>query len=149
MQTDKVSYVDIEINHRPIFKDIESLVELLSIREDAIVKYVCTTSVTEYDCVAYDIFYRETPNPTYQNRYFGLTRDKGVIYINNADNVESLLFGMIEVGGELHYSQHRHDYNCVGNIAIDGGRAYTRLVGDTSVLPKHTLRIKDGEFIYG
>ncbi len=61
--------------------------------------------------------------------------------ITNADIIESLEFGMIEVDGKYHYSQSHHDYKVIGDKMIDGGRAYIRSSG--SAISMHT---KNGKF---
>jgi len=61
--------------------------------------------------------------------------------ITNADIVESFEFGMIEVDGKYYYSQSHHDYKVVGDKMIDGGRAYIKSSGGTTV-----MRIIDGKF---
>jgi hypothetical protein len=137
------------IKHRPIF-NTERVCKLYSEKDGVPVTYVCTTALGD-GTQAVDVFYRETPHPEFGNRYFGLfyvdrysTWEE--ISITNADRVEDLTFDMIEVDGQWHYSQHRHDFYSVGGTSIDGGRAYIRLVGDINV-PRTTLKVWDGEFV--
>jgi hypothetical protein len=61
--------------------------------------------------------------------------------ITNADVIESFEFGMIEHDGKYYYSQSHHDYKVVGNKMIDGGRAYIKSSGGTTV-----MRITNGKF---
>jgi hypothetical protein len=62
--------------------------------------------------------------------------------ITNADVVESLEFGMIEVDGKYYYSQSHHDYKSFADGEfIDGGRAYIRSSGGAI-----TTHIKNGKF---
>ena len=137
------------IKHRPIF-NTERVCKLYSEKDGVPVTYVCTTALGD-GTQAVDVFYRETPHPEFGNRYFGLfyvdrysTWEE--ISITNADRVEDLTFDMIEVDGQWHYSQHRHDFYSVGGTSIDGGRAYIRLVGDINV-PRTTLKVWNGEFV--
>lgn len=139
------------IVHRPIF-DREKVIEHYSGKDGVPVKYVCTSAL-EDEARAMDIFYRDTPHPDFGNRYFGLyfrstgsLDEQRQLCITNADKIEDAEFGMVEVDGQLHYSQHRHDYYSVGNVAVDGGRAYFRRSGDLSV-PTKFLKVKDGEFV--
>lgn len=76
------------------------------------------------------VFYTEEPHPEGSN-YFGIYTDyMGTVYITNAITAtEGEYVGMI-VGEEVHYSHYRHDYRQVNGKAIDGGRDYTRLVGE-------------------
>ena len=117
------------INHENLF-DIEKVTEHYTEKDGVPVQYVCTTDLTASD-VPVDVYYRETPHPEFGNHYFGLYRDyhSGHMMITNADIVEELEFGMIEVDGKYYYSQSHHDYKVVGDKMIDGGRAYTRSNG--------------------
>jgi len=133
------------IKHRPHF-DTDKAARLYSEKDGAPVKYVCTSSATGQGAESGDIFYRETPHPEFGNRYFILFRKAGGIYIGNADSIEKLDFYMVDVDGELHYSQHRHDYNVVNDTAIDGGRAYLRRSGNLTY-PVKRLNIVDGNFV--
>lgn len=137
------------VKHRPIV-DIYKATKLYSKKDGVPISYVCTTALNN-GTEASDIFYRETPHPEFGNRYFGLVTkysliDGSSVYIHNADKIEDLEFGMVEVNGEYHYSQHRWHCNYVGPVAIDGGRAYTKLMGDLST-PVVTFKVKDGQFI--
>jgi hypothetical protein len=138
------------IQHRPIF-DREKIIEHYSGKDGVPVKYVCTSALGD-EARAMDIFYRNTPHPEFGNRYFGLyfrstgpLDEQRQLCITNADRIEDLTFDMIEVNGQWHYSQHRHDFHSVGDVAIDGGRAYIRLVGDINV-PRATLKVVNGQF---
>lgn len=134
-----------KINHDPIF--ISEEVEKFYTEKDGVeVKYVCTTALRN-DTVPVDVFYRATPHPEFGNHYFGLYPNpfnEGLL-ICNADAVEDYEFGMVEHNGVWFYSTHRHDYRPVGinEGAIDGGRAYIRVVGD---LVPHTYKVKNGKF---
>lgn len=136
-----------KINHRPILDTARVIAEYQK-RDGVPIKYVCTTALN-HGSLAADIFFRDTPHPTFGNRYFGLYRnqyaDNTVIEITNADCIEQLMFNMVEVNGQYHYSQHRHDYNEVEDIAIDGGRAYFKLTGNLNH-DRMTFIVRDGKF---
>ena len=138
------------IHHRSLFETQKVCVHY-SEKDGVPVTYVCTTALGN-GTQAMDVFYRETPHPEFGNHYFGLYfRSTGVLdeqrqlCITNADRVEDLTFVMIEVNGQWHYSQHRHDFYSVGGTSIDGGREYIRLVGDINV-PRATLKVVNGQF---
>lgn len=133
------------IHHRPLL-DVDVIIAHYSEKDGVPVSYVCTSAPNEYADYAVDVFYRETPHPVYGNRYFGLYRTNAQVYITNLDNIEGLYFNCIEVEGQWHYSQHRHDCHFVGDVAIDGGRSYNRYVGNMDH-PKKCFVIKDGVFI--
>lgn len=132
------------IHHRPIF-DVEKAARLYSEKDGVEVKYVCTSALGS-EAQAMDIFYRATPHPEFGNRYFGLYHSSRGIMITNADKIEEAEFGMKEVDGKWHYSQHRHDFYTVGDVSLDGGRAYFRVVGNVN-LPTKFLQVKNGEFV--
>lgn len=139
-----------KIKHRPIF-DTAKVENHYSEKDGVPVKYVCT-SAPNMGTSSADIFYRETPHPEFGNRYFGLYMnpfaDDAQIMITNADKIEDLDFDMVEVDGELHYSQNRWDYYHVSeDLAIDGGRAYFKIAGDVRNAKVVRLRVKDGEFV--
>lgn len=138
------------IQHRPIF-DTDKVCKHYSEKDGIPIKYVCTSALG-HEAQAMDIFYRETPHPVFGNRYFGLFWHSlhfelpAELMITNADKIEDAEFGMVEVDGGLHYSQHRHDFYSVGDVAVDGGRSYFKRVGDLSV-PTKWLKVKNGEFV--
>ena len=139
----------VSIHHRPIL-DTKRVCELYSAKDGVLVTYVCTSALGD-EAQAMDIFYRETPHPEFGNRYFGLYHNPsfssdGTIMVTNADKIESVEFGMKEHDGEWHYSQHRHDFYTVGDVSLDGGRAYFRCVGNVNS-PTKWFEIKDGEFV--
>lgn len=129
------------IQHEPLF-DTAKIEEIYGRKDGCEVRYVCTSDLNASD-VPCDIFYRAEPHPDYGNRYFGLYWDsiRDCLMITNADIVESLEFGMIEVDSKYYYSQSHHDYKVVGDKMIDGGRAYIRSSGGTT-----SMRIKSGKF---
>ena len=118
------------IKHFP-FTHTDKVIEYYSEKDGVPIKYVCTTDLDSTDNPA-DIFYRETPHPKFGNRYFSIRPyHDDTLFIGNADDVETLSFGMVEDDdGNLQYSQYHHDYKSFqnGNM-IDGGRSYTRASG--------------------
>lgn len=140
----------VDIHHRPIF-DTKRAEKHYSYLDGVPIKYVCTSALGD-EAFAMDIFYRETPHPEFGNRYFGLYWHRlhfelpAQVMITNADKIEEAEFGMKEHNGEWHYSQHRHDFYTVGNVSLDGGRAYFRVVGDVNK-PTKFFQVKDGEFV--
>ena len=135
------------IQHEPLF-DTAKVEKTYSEKDGVEVKYVCTTAIQEHAEFAADVFYRATPHPEFGNRYFGLYtnhfhQDNPTVMITNADTIESLEFGMIEVEGKYYYSQHRHDYKVIEGKMIDGGRAYIR----SGAHDVDVFKIQDGEFV--
>lgn len=133
------------IYHRPIL-DTETIIKHYSEKDGVGIKYICTSAPNAYADYAADIFYRETPHPEFGNRYFGLYM-AGNLMITNADMIENLDFDMLEVNGDYHYSQHRHDfYYPVPDTFIDGGRSYLRCGGNLT-RPVVRFKVKDGKFV--
>ena len=130
------------INHEPLF-DTAKVEKIYSEKDGVDVKYVCTTDLKASD-VPVDVFYRPTPHPQFGNRYFGIYYDhvRDCTMITNADIVESLEFGMIEVDGKYYYSQSHHDYKVIEGKMIDGGRAYIRSSGGCDSV----MRVINGKF---
>lgn len=130
------------IKHEPLF-DTKKIADHYTEKDGVDITYVCTSALGS-EAFAMDIFYRETPHPTFGNRYFGMFRNPhtGLLMITNADKIEDAEFGMIQdVNGDLHYSAHRHDYKVISEKMIDGGRAYVKT--NTQVIG---MRVKNGEF---
>lgn len=139
----------VNIAHRPLL-DTKRVEELYTHKDGVPVTYVCTSALGD-ESQAMDIFYRETPHPEFGNRYFGLYRNQhfasdGTVMIANADKIEDAEFGMKEHNSEWHYSQHRHDFYTIGDVSLDGGRAYFRCVGNVNS-PSKFFKVKDGEFV--
>ena len=137
------------IHHRPVL-NTKRVCEMYSAKDGVPVTYVCTSALSA-ESQAMDIFYRETPHPEFGNRYFGLFYiDKYSTWeelrICNADKIEDAEFGMKEYNGEWHYSQHRHDFYTIGDVSLDGGRAYFRCVGNVST-PTKWFKVNNGEFV--
>ena len=134
------------IKHHPHF-DTMIISEHYSNKDKVPLEYVCTSAPNKHADYAADIFYRETPHPEYGNRYLGVYRNgDNQIMITNCDMIEDLSFSMVEGVAGWEYSQHRHDYRNVGSVSIDGGRSYTRLVGDIHA-PVKVMKVKDGKFV--
>src|SRR6056300_1205695 len=139
------------IKHEPLF-DTQKVCEHYTEKDGVPITYVCTSALG-YEAYAADIFYRETPHPEFGNHYFGMyfrstgpKEEQRQLLITNADMIEDLEFGMKEHNGEWHYSQHRHDFYTIGDVSLDGGRAYFRCVGNVRT-PKKFFTVKDGEFV--
>ena len=115
-----------KVNHTS-FLDTEKVARMFSERDGVAVQYVCTSALDSGNR-CYDIFYRDTPHPEYGNKYFGLVKENGTVYITNADAIEGLEIAcVLNDEGDYEYSRFRHDFKMFDNgNMIDGGRAYTR-----------------------
>lgn len=140
--------IEMNIKHNPIF-DTDKIIAHYEKKDGVPITYVCTSALN-HGTLATDVFYRETPHPEFGNRYFALYMNgENQIMITNADCIEDLEFTMVDVDGELHYSQHRHDFRTIGSISIDGGRAYNRILFNGERPKRNSLKVKDGKFVQG
>jgi hypothetical protein len=100
------------------------------------------------------IFYQPNPNLSLGHthyygifvRFISLHSDEGELYITSGDSAFSEnIAGMIADDGEVIYSCYRHDYHTSTDksVSIDGGRDYTRIVGNPNRMC--TLVMKDGK----
>jgi len=132
------------IKHFPV-TNTDRVVKYYSKKDGVPIKYVCTTDFRLSDSPV-DIFYRETPNPKFGNKYFGFgpNHNSADYIIFDADKIEDFAFGMVEDDdGDLQYSQYHHDYKSFDNgNMIDGGRNYNRYSGKL-----HTYIVRDGNMI--
>jgi hypothetical protein len=91
------------------------------------------------------VFYQpETKSPDHSN-YFGMfVSTGGAVMICDASSTVGIPIQGVESGGEIVYSRYRHDYRQTsdGMVAIDGGRDYTKVIGQGKQV---TLVIEDGE----
>jgi len=131
------------IKHFPI-TNTDKVIELYSAKDNVPVTYVCTTDL-HYTDAPEDIFYRETPHPTFGNRYFSIRVYGGNVYILNADAIEDCTFGLVEDDdGDLQYSQFRHECKVFDNgNMIDGGREYIR----SSYTGVHIYVVRNGKMV--
>ncbi len=64
--------------------------------------------------------------------------------------LDQVIEGLLLPSGDVIYSRHRHDYFERESVAIDGGRSYTRIVGDSSLYRLVTIRVTEkGEITIG
>lgn len=88
------------------------------------------------------VFYQETPPQPDYSHYFAIRIREGHAYImSGASAVAEPIEAIVARNGEVVYSRCRWDYRTSkdGSVSIDGGRDYTRLVGDASINAKRVL----------
>jgi hypothetical protein len=82
------------------------------------------------------LYHQETPpDPSYGNYFAMFVRD-GKAFITSGRDIKKDELVALNVGGEFLYSRERHDFRKAKScdIWIDGGAAYTRIVGDLSLV---------------
>ena len=132
------------VKHPTPVTNIEAAIRIYSEKDGVPIQYVMTTE--KAGSQVYDIFYRSdgSAHPEFGNRYFGITQSGGLGFIGNADWIEDQDITLGKYGDSWVYSHHVHDFVSVDDGAIDGGRQYTRIVGDPET---KVVRVKDGEFV--
>lgn len=77
------------------------------------------------------VFYQPNPKPGHSN-WFAVYRDyMNRFYVTKADATVAVPVTALKVSEEEYiYSHHRHHFLGRDGIAIDGGRDYTRIVGN-------------------
>lgn len=114
---------------------------------------------TEHNGIPVSVFWTDVKHPAGSNffaLYYTTTKEspnKQVLMITNGDfildqKITGLLLpngGQVSKGNEpasqadyVIYSRHRHDMFWHGDVAIDGGREYTRVVGNVNY-PRVTI----------
>lgn len=86
------------------------------------------------------IFYTDVPHPKGSN-YFALYVDESDRFMitNGISAIEP--FSGIQIDENVYYSRYCHDYRDCGPVAIDGGRDYTKLVGDMKAGKRVTIQV--------
>lgn len=94
--------------------------------------YVCETCVksgNEWVNIPCAIFYTEKAHPE-GSHYFAMYHDMdGSLMITNGISATEPFFG-IQVGEDVVYSRYRHDFRTHGDVSVDGGRDYLKVVGN-------------------
>ena len=97
------------------------------------------------------IFYQ--PNPDLEaghSNYFIIYKSSihGIMITNGLDTVEKLVLNCVsDSNGVFEYSHFNHHYHQVGNVAIDGGRLYTRLIGDIHGANQASFKIEEDKLV--
>ena len=102
-----------------------------------------------------DVFYVENPDTSKgHTNYFGMFYKTitgsltPTIYITDAASCfDDPIVGLQFDDGTIIVSRYRHDFVKYQDIAIDGGRDYTKINGDITKVKQVSITVKDGEFI--
>jgi hypothetical protein len=80
------------------------------------------------------VFWQPNPDTTKgHSHYFGMFVRDGTVYITNASSAfRDPIVGIVADNGEVIFSRSRHDFRSSSDrtVSIDGGRDYTRLIGN-------------------
>jgi len=95
-----------------------------------------------------DVFYQEDPDTEAgHSNYFGLLVKGDQVLITDAKSCFSEPMQGIVEEDVVYVSRYRHDFvQTPSGQAIDGGRDYVKLVGDST--KTITINVKDGEFLF-
>lgn len=80
------------------------------------------------------IFYSEEKHPISNSNYMGVVFKKDKLYLVNGQSAVDGQFIVMEYRGEFFNSVFCHDYLCFDGEGIDGGREYTRIIGNPKLL---------------
>lgn len=114
------------------------------------VKYVCETCIKSNGYWRNHpslIFYSEKAHPEGSN-YLAVSMQNNSLLLSNGISAIEPFTGIEADNGEIIYSRFRHDFRTSSDksVSIDGGRDYTRMLGDTT--PKSvTLQIVKDEVV--
>lgn len=115
-------------------------------------KFVCELSIWGkggWINQAAQIYFQENPPNGYSN-YFALVFQGSSLLITSADSVIGIpIEGVQNSAGEIIYSRFTHDFRSTtnGDVSVDGGLYYTKVVGDIHNAKRVTLTIKNGELV--
>jgi len=100
--------------------------------------------------VPVDVFYVENPDTSKgHTNFFGMFRKGENVLITDASSCFSVpMTGILTKQGEVVVSRFRHDYRGAGDGAIDGGRDYTKLIGEACHMPKIKVTVENGNFVF-
>lgn len=108
-------------------------------------KYVCCIEYMNTIC---ELFYSDEPHPVSQTRYFVLYTSKSKLMIGNGGPLDGSEISAYLTDNKIVYSRFNHDFKQHGNITVDGGPVYSRVLYEEGNLPKSvTLKIIDGKLI--
>ena len=99
-------------------------------------RYVCEYNLTDASGNAYDqpvmLFWNDIPHPQGSN-WMALYSANGDYYVRDGITASRLpIIAYVSDDGQAVFSKHRYDFRSSrdGTISVDGGRDYTRLMGN-------------------
>ena len=103
--------------------------------------FVCETCIRDkhgnWSQMPVQIYWQENPPKGYSNYFAVFTQQddqgKARVYITNGQTAVEDPITAIRHNDQIVFSRYRHDFRCigpVGDVAIDGGRDYTKIVGN-------------------
>jgi len=133
----------LQIIHEPII--LQSSIEKIERTYNC--KYVFTTELKPGNDVPVDVFYSLSKDTGELWQYFAIFvdnfRDKNLIV--NAEHVVDMDISAIVVHNKAYYSRSLQDFNAISDIcAIDGGRSYTRIIGNADRI---NLKVKRDKLV--
>lgn len=94
------------------------------------------------------IFWQETPPVEGYSNYFGIIRQRGVLFITSgASAFKEPIRAAVAKNGEIIYSRWRHDYrgSTDGSVHVDGGRDYYKCSFQSDkYIPASVLLVPEG-----
>ena len=127
-----MSYLDTTPDHYG--KLSQKIIDLISEKHTA--QYVFESQIKDNkgwsDTVGLIFYQAELTDPNHKH-WFAIFQQQGKWMITSAEETVKEPISAIKSGDHYIYSHSRHDFRQGDICAIDGGRDYTRLVGDINV----------------
>jgi hypothetical protein len=139
-----------EINHG---KPYNSNIDISYFEKKYNAKYVCELSIMAkrgWAASPAQIYYQEEPPQEGYSNYFAIVQQEGQVFITTGASVVGIpIHGVMLKSGEVIYSRYGHDYRSAstGDVSVDGGLEYMRILGDPSTYDRVTLTIKGPELV--
>ena len=131
-----------QLAQKPIYK---KFVEEIEKTNNA--KYLFASSIPGHcaNCVFY-IFYQKL-SEKFSNPYFGVLPLRNRSMWCDGTPAVQPFYGILAKDNFVYYSSHVHDYTEFPGGAIDGGREYTRLIGEVIHLPRIQISVREDQII--
>ena len=134
----------------------KNIAKIEKLKDAKYMGYFCTKSPSgNWNEQPVDVFYQPNANTDLgHSNYFGIFyrsitgNINQTLYITDASSCFSEpITGLQFDDGTIILSRYRHDYVEYQDIAIDGGRDYTKINGDISKVKQVTITVNGGEFV--
>ena len=111
-------------------------------------KYVYQTQLMGKSCwsnIVGAVFWQDNPPNDYDNWFALYYSDDGKLMVTSATTTVKHGVDALKVGEDEWIYSHNHHHYCEKNgLAIDGGREYTRIVGNQPFITTKFIPTKDG-----
>lgn len=135
-------YENLEIVIEPYLFNEE---QIKIIEKNRNAKYVCSIEHMNTKC---ELFYGDEVHPVSQSRYFLIYYSDNELMITSGKPLDGFEINAHLTDNKIVYSRFNHDFKQHGNITVDGGPTYCRVLYQEGNKPQSvTLKIMDGKLI--